>query len=191
MNKIIILTAPSGGGKTSIMRHLMARFPDQLAFSISAATRKPRGAEKDGIDYYFITAEAFKQKIEEQAFVEWEMVYQGKYYGTLKSELHRIWADGKVPILDIDVQGAIHIQEQFPGQLLSLFIQPPSVEELRRRLEARGTETPESLEARISKASYELSFSHAFSRIIMNDVLEKACEEAEMAVRQFISSQGA
>jgi guanylate kinase len=191
MNKIIILTAPSGGGKTSIMRHLMARFPDQLAFSISAATRKPRGAEKDGIDYYFITAEAFKQKIEEQAFVEWEMVYQGKYYGTLKSELHRIWADGKVPILDIDVQGAIHIQEQFPGQLLSLFIQPPSVEELRRRLEARGTETPESLEARISKASYELSFSHAFSRIIVNDVLEKACEEAEMAVRQFISSQGA
>ena len=189
MNKIIILTAPSGGGKTSIMRHLMARFPDQLAFSISAATRKPRGAEKDGIDYYFITAEAFKQKIEEQAFVEWEMVYQGKYYGTLKSELHRIWADGKVPILDIDVQGAIHIQEQFPGQLLSLFIQPPSVEELRRRLEARGTETPESLEARISKASYELSFSHAFSRIIVNDVLEKACEEAEMAVRQFISSQ--
>ena len=191
MNKIIILTAPSGGGKTSIMRHLMARFPDQLAFSISAATRKPRGAEKDGIDYYFITAEAFKQKIEEQAFVEWEMVYQGKYYGTLKSELHRIWADGKVPILDIDVQGAIHIQEQFTGQLLSLFIQPPSVEELRRRLEARGTETPESLEARISKASYELSFSHAFSRIIVNDVLEKACEEAEMAVRQFISSQGA
>jgi guanylate kinase len=191
MNKIIILTAPSGGGKTSIMRHLMVRFPNHLAFSISAATRKPRGAEKDGVDYYFITAETFKQKIEEQAFVEWEMVYEGKYYGTLKSELHRIWADNKVPILDIDVQGAIHIQEQFPGQVLSLFIQPPSVEELRRRLEARGTETPESLEARISKASYELSFSHAFSRIIVNDKLETACEEAEMAVRQFISSQGA
>jgi guanylate kinase len=189
MNKIIILTAPSGGGKTSIMRHLMARFPNQLAFSISAATRKPRGAEKDGIDYYFITAETFKQKIEEQAFVEWEMVYEGKYYGTLKSELHRIWAEGKVPILDIDVKGAIHIQEQFPGQVLSLFIQPPSVEELRRRLEARGTETPESLEARISKASYELSFSHEFSRIIVNDKLEKACEEAEEVVGQFISSQ--
>jgi guanylate kinase len=191
MNKIIILTAPSGGGKTSIMRHLMVRFPNHLAFSISAATRKPRGAEKDGVDYYFITAETFKQKIEEQAFVEWEMVYEGKYYGTLKSELHRIWADNKVPILDIDVKGAIYIQEQFPGQVLSLFIQPPSVEELRRRLEARGTETPESLEARISKASYELSFSHAFSRIIVNDKLETACEEAEMAVRQFISSQGA
>lgn len=189
MNKIIILTAPSGGGKTSIMRHLMARFPNQLAFSISAATRKPRGAEKDGVDYYFITAETFQQKIEEQAFVEWEMVYEGKYYGTLKSELHRIWADGKVPILDIDVKGAIHIQEQFPGQVLSLFIQPPSVEELRRRLEARGTETPESLEARISKASYELSFSHEFSRIIVNDKLEDACSEAEAAVRQFISSQ--
>jgi guanylate kinase len=189
MNKIIILTAPSGGGKTSIMRHLMARFPNQLAFSISAATRKPRGAEKDGVDYYFITAETFKQKIEEQAFVEWETVYEGKYYGTLKSELHRIWAEGKVPILDIDVKGAIHIQEQFPGQVLSLFIQPPSVEELRRRLEARGTETPESLEARISKASYELSFSHEFSKIIVNDKLEKACEEAEEVVGQFISSQ--
>lgn len=191
MNKIIILTAPSGGGKTSIMRHLMARFPNQLAFSISAATRKPRGAEKDGIDYYFITAETFKQKIEEQAFVEWEMVYEGKYYGTLKSELHRIWAEGKVPILDIDVQGAIHIQEQFPGQVLSLFIQPPSVEELRRRLEARGTETPESLEARISKASYELSFSHEFSKIIVNDKLEIACMEAEEVVGQFIRSQDA
>jgi guanylate kinase len=189
MNKIIILTAPSGGGKTSIMRHLMNRFPNQLAFSISAATRNPRGAEKDGIDYYFITAETFKQKIEEQAFVEWEMVYEGKYYGTLKSELHRIWAEGKVPILDIDVKGAIHIQDQFPGQVLSLFIQPPSVEELRRRLEARGTETPESLEARISKASYELSFSHAFTRIIVNDVLEKACAEAEDVVGQFINSQ--
>jgi guanylate kinase len=189
MNKIIILTAPSGGGKTSIMRHLMARFPNQLAFSISAATRKPRGAEKDGVDYYFITAETFKQKIEEQAFVEWEMVYEGKYYGTLKSELHRIWAEGKVPILDIDVKGAIHIQEQFPGQVLSLFIQPPSVEELRRRLEARGTETPESLEARISKASYELSFSHEFSKIIVNDKLEIACMEAEEVVGQFISSQ--
>jgi guanylate kinase len=191
MNKIIILTAPSGGGKTSIMRHLMARFPNQLAFSISAATRKPRGAEKDGVDYYFITAETFKQKIEEQAFVEWEMVYEGKYYGTLKSELHRIWAEGKVPILDIDVKGAIHIQEQFPGHVLSLFIQPPSVEELRRRLEARGTETPESLEARISKASYELSFSHEFSKIIVNDKLEIACMEAEEVVGQFIRSQGA
>lgn len=189
MNKIIILTAPSGGGKTSIMRHLMSRFPDQLAFSISAATRKPRGAEKDGVDYYFITAETFKQKIEEQAFVEWEMVYEGKYYGTLKSELDRIWSESKVPILDIDVKGAIHIQEQFPGQVLSLFIQPPSIEELRRRLEARGTETPESLEARISKASYELSFSHAFSRIIVNDVLEKACKEAEDVVEEFIRSQ--
>jgi guanylate kinase len=189
MNKIIILTAPSGGGKTSIMRHLMTRFPDKLAFSISAATRKPRGSEKEGIDYYFITPDEFKQKIEAQAFVEWEMVYEGKYYGTLKSELHRIWADGKVPILDIDVKGAIHIQEQFPGQVLSLFIQPPSIEELKRRLEARGTETPESLQARIHKASYELSFSHAFSRIIVNDQLEKACEDAEEEVRGFIRSQ--
>lgn len=186
MSKIIILTAPSGGGKTSIMRHLMARFPDRLAFSISAATRKPRGMEKDGVDYYFISVEAFQEKIREEAFVEWEMVYEGKYYGTLKSELQRIWDAGKVPILDIDVKGAIHVQQQFPGKVLSLFIQPPSVEELRRRLEARGTETPESLEARISKASYELSFSHHFTRIIVNDQLEIACAEAEAAVGQFI-----
>lgn len=191
MSKIIILTAPSGGGKTSIMRHLMAKFPGKLAFSISAATRQPRGMEKDGIDYYFISVEAFQKKIEENAFVEWEMVYEGKYYGTLKSELQRIWDDHKVPILDIDVKGAIHIQEQFPGQVLSLFIQPPSVEELRRRLEARGTETPESLEARISKASYELGFSHHFSRIIVNDRLEQACEDAEEVVGQFISLQDA
>lgn len=187
MSKIIILTAPSGGGKTSIMRHLMARFPDRLAFSISAATRKPRGMEKDGVDYYFISVEAFQEKIREEAFVEWEMVYEGKYYGTLKSELQRIWNAGKVPILDIDVKGAVHVQQQFPGKVLSLFIQPPSVEELRRRLEARGTETPESLEARINKASYELGFSHQFTRIIVNDQLETACAEAEAIVGQFIS----
>jgi guanylate kinase len=187
MSKIIILTAPSGAGKTSITRHLMATFPNKLAFSISAATRKPRGNEKDGVDYYFISEEEFTRKIQAQAFVEWEMVYEGKYYGTLKQELERIWGLGKVPILDIDVKGAIHVQQQFPGQVLSLFIQPPSVEELKRRLEARGTETPESLMARVNKASYELSFSHSFSRVIVNDILEKACAEAETVVRQFIA----
>lgn len=187
MSKIIILTAPSGAGKTSITRHLMATFPDKLAFSISAATRKPRGNEKDGVDYYFISEEEFTRKIQDQAFVEWEMVYEGKYYGTLKEELQRIWNQGRVPVLDIDVKGAIHVQQQFPGNVLSLFIQPPSVEELKRRLEARGTETPESLMARVNKASYELSFSHSFSMVIVNDILEKACAEAEDAVRQFIA----
>lgn len=183
--KIIILTAPSGSGKTSITRHLLKTFPE-LSFSISAATRQPRGNEKNGVDYYFMSEDEFKQKIKEDAFAEWEMVYEGKYYGTLKEELQRIWERGQVPVLDIDVKGAIHVQQQFPGQVLSLFIQPPSVEELRKRLESRGTETPESLNARVNKASYELSFSHSFSHVIINDVLEKACSEAEKLVRAFI-----
>ena len=183
--KIIILTAPSGSGKTSITRHLLKTFPE-LSFSISAATRQPRGNEKNGVDYYFMSEDDFKQKIKEEAFAEWEMVYEGKYYGTLKKELQRIWDRGQVPVLDIDVKGAIHVQQQFPGQVLSLFIQPPSVEELRKRLESRGTETSESLNARINKASYELSFSHSFSHVIINDVLEKACENAENLVRAFI-----
>jgi guanylate kinase len=183
--KIIILTAPSGSGKTSITRHLLKTFPE-LSFSISAATRQPRGNEKNGVDYYFMSEDEFKQKIKEDAFAEWEMVYEGKYYGTLKKELQRIWDVGQVPVLDIDVKGAIHVQQQFPGQVLSLFIQPPSVEELRKRLESRGTETPESLNARVNKASYELSFSHSFSHVIINDVLEKACSEAENLVRTFI-----
>lgn len=183
--KIIILTAPSGSGKTSITRHLLKTFPE-LSFSISAATRNPRGSEKNGVDYYFMPEEEFKQKIQEDAFAEWEMVYEGKYYGTLKQELRRIWDLGKVPVLDIDVKGAIHVQQQYPGKVLSLFIQPPSVGELKKRLESRGTETPESLNARVSKASYELSFSHSFSHVIVNDVLEKACEEAEKLVRAFI-----
>jgi guanylate kinase len=183
--KIIILTAPSGSGKTSITRHLLQTFPE-LSFSISAATRNPRGSEKNGVDYYFISEEDFKKKIHENAFAEWEMVYEGKYYGTLKRELQRIWDLGRVPVLDIDVKGAIHVQQQYPGNVLSLFIQPPSVEELRKRLESRGTETAESLNARVSKASYELSFSHSFSHVIVNDVLEKACAEAENLVRAFI-----
>ena len=183
--KIIILTAPSGSGKTSITRHLLKTFPE-LSFSISAATRQPRGNEKNGVDYYFISEEEFKHKIKEDAFAEWEMVYEGKYYGTLKAELQRIWDRGQVPVLDIDVKGAIHVQQHFPGQVLSLFIQPPSVEELRKRLESRGTETAESLNARVNKASYELSFSHSFTHVIVNDVLEKACTEAENVVRAFI-----
>lgn len=184
--KIIILTAPSGAGKTSITHHLMKTFPEKLAFSISAATRKPRGKEKDGVDYYFISEETFRQKIQEQAFVEWEMVYEGKYYGTLRSELERIWNTGKVPILDIDVKGAIHVQQQFPDSVLSIFIKPPSVDELKKRLLSRGTETEESLQARVNKASYELSFTQSFGHVIVNEVLEKACEEAEALVREFL-----
>jgi guanylate kinase len=186
-HKILIITAPSGAGKTSITRHLMASFP-QLAFSVSAATRQARGTEKDGVDYHFMTAEAFKQHIQQEDFVEWEMVYEGKYYGTLKSELNRIWNENKIPVLDIDVKGAIHVQQQYPASSLSIFIDPPSVEELKKRLENRGTETAASLAARINKASYEMSFKHEFDEVIVNDYLAKACARAEQVVSDFISS---
>jgi guanylate kinase len=185
-NKIIIITAPSGAGKTSITRYLLNKYPDNLAFSVSAATRNPRHYEKDGVDYYFIGLENFKQKIQHNEFVEWEMVYEGKYYGTLKSELERIWKTGRTPLLDIEVKGAIHLQAQFPDSTLSLFIEPPSVDELRRRLEERGTETIESLLARVNKASYELSFKHHFDRIVVNHKLAEACAEAEAAVTEFL-----
>jgi guanylate kinase len=184
--KIIIIAAPSGAGKTSITRYLLQKFPDKLAFSISAATRPPRGQEKDGREYYFITPELFRRKIAEDAFIEWEMVYEGKYYGTLRSELQKIWEHGKMPILDIDIKGAINVQKQFPDQSISLFIEPPSVEELRKRLEFRGTETAESIDARISKATYELSFKEYFDHIILNDELEKACMEAGNIVTDFL-----
>ena len=185
--KIIIITAPCGAGKTSITRHLLRTFSDRLAFSISAATRASRGSEKNGVDYYFMSQEDFTNHIQHEAFVEWEMVYEGKYYGTLKSELQRIWQAGKIPVLDIDVKGAIHVQQQFPETTLSLFIEAPSVDELQRRLQGRGTETEESLQARINKAAYELSFKHSFDHIIVNDNLERACREAEQVVSAFIS----
>jgi guanylate kinase len=187
--KIIIITAPSGAGKTSITRYLLEKYPARLAFSVSAATRSPRSYETDGVDYYFISLEAFKQKIRHSEFAEWEMVYEGKYYGTLKSELDRIWNAGKTPLLDIEVKGAIHIREQYPHSTLALFIEPPSVDELRRRLETRGTETVESLLARVNKASYEISFKHHFDRIIVNDDLQKACREAESTILEFLGPQ--
>jgi guanylate kinase len=183
--KLIIITAPSGSGKTSITRHLISKYP-QLAFSISATTRLPRGDEKDAVEYYFMSVDEFRKKIDQKSFIEWEMVYEGKYYGTLKSELERMWIAGQIPMLDIDVHGAIHVQEKFEGDCLSIFIQPPSVEELRRRLESRGTETPESLATRVNKASYEMSFSHQFNKTILNDNLEKACAETEQVIKDFL-----
>jgi guanylate kinase len=185
-NKLIIITAPSGAGKTSITHHLMKTFP-QLAFSISAATRSPRGNEKDGVDYHFMSVDEFKNKIQHNEFIEWEMVYEGKYYGTLKTELDRIWQQNKIPVLDIDVKGAIHVQQQYPTSSLSLFIQTPSVEELKKRLESRGTETPESLAARVNKAAYELSFKDQFNKLITNDELQRACTETEGIVADFIA----
>lgn len=184
--KIIIITAPSGAGKTSITHYLLRKYADRLAFSISAATRSPRGKEKNGVDYYFMSEEEFTNKIQHEEFVEWEMVYEGKYYGTLKAELNRIWGEGKVPVLDIDVKGAIHVQQQFPETTLSIFIEPPSVDELKRRLMGRGTESEESLNARVNKASYEISFKTYFNQVIVNSDLNKACSEAEQIVLHFL-----
>ena len=188
-HKIIIITAPSGAGKTSITKHLLKTFPGKLAFSVSAATRQRREYEKDGVDYHFMSVDDFKEKIQHNAFIEWEMVYEGKYYGTLASEIHRIWEEEKVPLLDIDVQGAVHVQQEHREQTLSIFIEPPSVDELKKRLSGRGTETPESLSTRINKATYELSFKDHFDKVIVNDDLEKARKEAEEIVRLFIEDE--
>ena len=185
--KILIITAPSGAGKTSITRYLMQEFP-VLAFSISAATRAARGNEKDGADYYFLSMDAFKQKIQQKEFAEWEMVYEGKYYGTLKSELHRIWGMNKVPVLDIDVKGAIHVQQQYPENTLSIFVEPPSVYELENRLQGRGTETTESIQTRVNKATYELSFKEQFDKVVINDNLERACAHAKQLVNDFLNA---
>ncbi len=184
-NKIIIITAPSGAGKTSITHYLLNKYP-LLAFSVSAATRQPRDGEQDGKDYHFMSAEAFEEKITAKAFVEWEMVYEGKYYGTLKSELERIWTEGKTPVLDIDVHGAVHVQQKYPNDSLSIFIEPPSMDELKKRLQSRGTESAESLAARVNKASFEISFSHHFNKSIINDDLQKACAEAEQMITNFL-----
>jgi guanylate kinase len=186
-NKLIIITAPSGAGKTSITKYLLNKYP-QLAFSVSATTRKQRDHEKNGVDYYFISVEDFNQKIRHNEFVEWEMVYQGKYYGTLKTELHRIWNNNQIPVLDIDVKGAIHVQQKLFFNCLSVFIEPPSIEILKKRLESRGTETAETLQDRINKASYEISFKDNFDNVIINDDLDKACRETEAIVQKFLAS---
>jgi len=186
-NKIIIITAPSGSGKTTITHYLLKTIP-KLSFSISAATRNQRGYEKDGVDYYFITSEEFQKKIHQNEFVEWEMVYEGKYYGTLKAELERIWKENKIPLLDIDVKGAIHVQRQYPDSSLSIFIQPPSIDELKKRLGSRGTESESSINARVNKAAYELSFRDEFNKVIINKDLDQACKETEQIVNDFINT---
>lgn len=183
--KVIILTAPSGAGKTSIAQFLLKRFPN-LSFSVSATTRTPRGAEIDGVEYHFISLAKFEGLIDQNEFLEQEMVYKDVYYGTLKSELTRIWALGKTPILDIDVKGAIHVQKQLGDNCLSIFIQPPSIAVLKERLEDRKTETPESIQMRLDKAAYEISFSHEFNAIIKNEVLEVACGKTEKVIIEFL-----
>ena len=187
-NKLILITAPSGAGKTSIVKYLMTRFP-QLSFSVSATTRKARDNEKNGEDYYFISENEFTEKIHHKEFLEWEMVYEGKYYGTLKSEIERIWALQKVPVLDIDVQGAIHVQQQYPVNTMAVFIQAPSSEELKRRLQGRGSETKESLQARINKSSYEMTFKKHFENVITNEDFQTACLDAEKIVASFLAKE--
>ena len=184
--KIIIITAPSGAGKTSITRYLLSKF-ENLRFSISATTRPPRPCEQHGKDYYFLSLQQFQEHIKAGDFLEWEMVYEGKYYGTLRSEVFRMWQQHQVPLLDIDVKGAIHIQQQFARQCLSVFIEAPSLEALKSRLENRGTETPETIATRLNKASYEMSFKHHFNAVVVNDVLERACEEVAQLVADFFA----
>lgn len=183
--KIIIITAPSGSGKTTLVKRLLAANPG-LSFSISACTRNPRPGEINGKDYHFFTEEAFKNLIKQDAFVEWEMVYTGKYYGTLKSEITTIWSQGNTPVVDIDVKGALAIKEKYGAQALSIFIQAPSMDALKQRLETRGTETTQTLQERLDKAAYELSFANRFDTIIVNDSLDIATTELVATVNSFI-----
>lgn len=185
MGKLIIFSAPSGSGKTTIVHHLMG-LVDGLEFSISATSRAPRGAEQNGKDYYFLSGEEFDKRIAEDAFVEWEEVYAGTKYGTLRSELERIWAKGHTILFDVDVKGGVRLKEIFGSDALSVFIMPPSVEELRNRLIGRATDSPEKIEQRIAKADEELSYADRFDRVIVNDDLEVAVGEVRRIVEEFI-----
>lgn len=185
--KIIVITAPSGSGKTTLVKRLLAACP-RLQFSVSACTRQPRNGEQHGKDYYFYNESEFKRLISEDAFIEWEMVYTGKYYGTLKSEILRIREDNKYPLVDIDVKGALAIQEKYRASTLSIFIEAPSIDVLRQRLDARGSETPETLAERIDKAIHELAFAPRFDKIIINDDLETATNELVKIVEAFIAA---
>ena len=185
VQKVIILTAPSGAGKTSITNYLLKNYPN-LSFSVSATTRVPRGNEQEGIAYYFITPAAFEGHINQNDFLEYEMVYKDVYYGTLKSELTRIWEQEKTPVLDIDVKGALKVQKQLGEHCLSIFIQPPSIEVLQERLEKRETESPEAIKVRLEKAAYEISFSNEFKAIVKNETLDIACKEVAALIDQFL-----
>jgi guanylate kinase len=183
--RIIIITAPSGSGKSTIVRHLLQTLPE-LRFSVSACTRSPRQGEIHGHDYFFISVEEFQQKISEEAFAEYEMVYAGKYYGTLKSELQKIWRSGGYPLADIDVQGALRLKNYFADKALSIFIKAPALEILEQRLRKRGTETEESLRERLQKAEQELQWSNSFDALIVNDQLDEACQQTEQLIRNFL-----
>lgn len=187
LNKILIITAPSGAGKSTITKRLLQQFP-KIRFSISACTRAPRGKEQDGVDYYFISEADFHNKIDNNEFVEWEMVYAGKYYGTLKSELERIWQNDELPLFDIDVKGALKVKEHYGAAAISIFIKAPSIDVLRARLEARNTDSPEAIEERINKASFETSFAEQFDHIVVNDDLDEAVQKISTIVQAVFSN---
>jgi guanylate kinase len=184
--KLIIFSAPSGSGKTTIVRHLLKKFPQQLEFSISATSRPKRGLEENGKDYYYLSIEEFKQKIELKEFLEWEEVYAGTHYGTLRSEVERIWSNGKNVIFDIDVEGGLNLKKLFGEIALSVFVMPPSIKILEERLNSRSTDSPESIARRLEKAEKEIKTADLFDVFILNEVLEEALLKAEKIVNDFL-----
>ena len=187
MGKLIVISAPSGSGKTSIVSYLLKNM-ETLSFSISACSRERRENEIEGKDYHFLGIEGFKRSIKEDSFLEWEEVYKNQFYGTLKSEVERIWSEGKTVIFDVDVVGGLNIKKQYPKECLSIFIMPPSVEVLAERLIGRGSESDESLQKRLDKAEEEISQNQEFDTVILNDDLSIACEETQEVITNFIKS---
>ena len=185
MGKLIVISAPSGAGKTSIVHHLLKEVP-ALSFSVSACSREKRANETEGKDYYFLGVAGFKNKIEEDAFLEWEQVYENQYYGTLKSEVGRIWEEQKTVIFDVDVVGGLSIKNQYPENCLSIFIMPPSIEVLRERLGRRGSESEEGLQKRLGKAASEIARNQEFDKVVLNDDFQLACEEVKQLITKFI-----
>ena len=185
--KVLIFSAPSGSGKSTIVNHLLSVRTD-MEFSVSATSRPPRGEEKDGVEYLFYSADVFRALVADDKFVEYEEVYADRFYGTLKSEVNRIWAKGHVIIFDVDVKGGVSLKKYFGDAALSVFIQAPSVEELRRRLVARGTDSPEAIETRIAKASEEMAYAGKFDRVLVNNDLKTALDNAEQLVNQFLTT---
>ena len=185
--KLVVFSAPSGSGKTTLVHHLLQQgLP--VGFSISATSRPPREKEKDGVDYFFMSENSFREKIAENAFLEYEEVYEGTFYGTLRSEVDRLWKTGKTVLFDIDVVGGLNVKRQYPDQCLALFIQPPSLSELEKRLRGRGTDNEKKIKERLTKATKELDLANQFDKVIVNDDLETAKEEVGKAVHDFLES---
>lgn len=187
--KVIIISAPSGSGKSTIINALMEKGTIDMQFSVSATNRQPRGQERNGVDYYFMTDEAFRKAIAEDAFVEYEEVYPGRFYGTLRSEIERITSQGSNIVLDVDVNGGLRVKEQLGQRALALFIQPPSIGELRRRLERRATDSAESIDARIERAAYELEQGKRYDVSVVNDDLRQAVERTERVIKDFVDKE--